>query len=356
MPITTEQELSDSTRSLWLKAMQAAELRNFGYAVSLLQTVLKESPGFLVARKLLRKVEIASTKGKKSFLSGLSVNALKSGSLLKKDPAAAMDMAEKTLETDPFSQQANHLLRDAALALGMTETAEFALETLVEGSPTDTKLLHDLAHFYYENGKADLAVDIYTKITELAPSDLVALKLGKDAAARTTMRKGGWEEVASSGGKMDYRDLIKDKDEAISLEQKSRVVKSEEMIDMQLAELYAEAEAAPQNADIARKIASLFEQKSDLTSAIWWYTNAAELTGNADPSIARKISNLNMLVLDNQIAENEQWLAAYPDAEAAPQVQETLAALKQQKFKPGTRDGKPFRDSVSFAVEFKPAR
>ena len=38
-----------------------------------------------------------------------------------------------------------------------------------------------------------------------------------------------------------------------------------------------------------------------------------------------------MLVLDNQIAENEQWLAAYPDAEAAPQVQETLAALKQQK-------------------------
>lgn len=35
---------------------------------------------------------------------------------------------------------------------------------------------------------------------------------------------------------------------------------------------------------------------------------------------------------------------------------QAIAALKQQKFKPGTRDGKPFRDSVSFAVEFKPAR
>jgi TonB family protein len=33
-----------------------------------------------------------------------------------------------------------------------------------------------------------------------------------------------------------------------------------------------------------------------------------------------------------------------------------IAALKQQKFKPGTRDGKPFRDRVSFAVEFKPSR
>ena len=35
---------------------------------------------------------------------------------------------------------------------------------------------------------------------------------------------------------------------------------------------------------------------------------------------------------------------------------QAIAALKQQKFKPGTRDGKPFRDSISFVVEFKPSR
>ena len=35
---------------------------------------------------------------------------------------------------------------------------------------------------------------------------------------------------------------------------------------------------------------------------------------------------------------------------------QAIAALKQQVFKPGTRDGKPFRDHVSFVVEFKPSR
>ena len=331
MPATTEQELAENTRSLWLKANAAAELRNFGYAISLLQTVLKESPGFLLARKTLRKVEIASNKGKKGFLSGLSVGSLKGSSLLKKDPAAAIELAEKTLESDPLNHQANQLLKEAAMALGMVETAEFALETLAEGNPSDTKILHDLANFYYENGKAEQAVNIYTKISEINPSDLVALKLGKDAAARSTMKSGGWEEVEASGGKKDYRDLIRNKDEAISLEQKSRVVKSEEMIDQQLVELYAESEKQPESIDIARKIASLFEQKSDLPSAVWWYSRASELTRNTDPSIARKVSDLNLQILENQISENEQWLASYPDADEAPQVSDTLTQLKQQK-------------------------
>jgi tetratricopeptide (TPR) repeat protein len=331
MPITTEQELSDSTRSLWLKAMQAAELRNFGYAISLLQTVLKEAPGFLPARKTLRRVEIASTKGKKSFLSGLSVNALKAGSVLKKDPFAAMEMAEKTLETDPFNAQANQLLKEAAIAKGLIETAEFALETIAEGSPNDTKVLHELARFYYDNGKADLSVDIYTKITEIAPHDMLAAKMGKDAAARTTMNKGGWEEVAASGGKMDYRDLIKNKDEAVSLEQKSRVVKSEEMIDAQLVELYAQAEKEPNSTDLARRIAALFEQKKDFPSAIWWYQRALELTNNADQSLARKVSDLGLQVLESQIEENQQWLSQYPDADEAAQVRETLEELQKQK-------------------------
>lgn len=331
MPITTEQELSDSTRSLWLKAMQATELRNFGYATSLLQTVLKEAPGFLPARKTLRRVEIATAKGKKSFLSGLSVNALKAGSVLKKDPVAAMEMAEKTLESDPFNVQANQLLKEAAMALGMVETAEFALETLVEGNPSDVKILHEVGRFYYENGKAEQAVEIYNKISEIAPHDMVAAKMGKDAAARNTMSKGGWEEVAASGGKMDYRDLIKNKEEAVSLEQKSRVVKSEEMIDAQLVELYAEAEKHPESADLARRIASLFEQKKDFPSAVWWYQRALELTNNADHSLARKVSDLGLQILEKQIQENEEWLAQYPTADEAAQVRETLAELNRQK-------------------------
>ena len=41
------------------KALSAVELRNYGYAISLIGAVLKESPGFLDGRKMLRKAEIA---------------------------------------------------------------------------------------------------------------------------------------------------------------------------------------------------------------------------------------------------------------------------------------------------------
>ena len=51
------------------------------------------------------------------------------------------------------------------------------------------------------------------------------MKRSKDAAATATMKQGGWDTAKS------YRDLIKNKDEAVSLEQKSRVVKDVDMID-----------------------------------------------------------------------------------------------------------------------------
>ncbi len=49
MPVKTEKELNETQRSLWLKAMAAIELRNFGYAISLLQGILKQEPEFLTA-------------------------------------------------------------------------------------------------------------------------------------------------------------------------------------------------------------------------------------------------------------------------------------------------------------------
>src|SRR5438067_12488373 len=126
---------------------------------------------------MLRRSEIASTKGKRGFsIGGLSSASLKGGGLVKKDPKAAMEMAEKTLEADPYNSAANLLLRDAAKAAGMPEVAAFALETLVEGNPKDTKILHELGAHYYETHESQKAIDVYTRIAELNPSDLIAIK------------------------------------------------------------------------------------------------------------------------------------------------------------------------------------
>jgi tetratricopeptide (TPR) repeat protein len=331
MPIKNEKDLSDNARSLWLKAASAMELRNFGYAITLLQAVLKETPEFLEARKWLRKAEVYVAKGKKSLFSGFSGASFKGAGLVKKDPMAAMEQAEKTLESDPYSTQGNTLLKDAALAAGFPEIARFAIETLVEANPKDTKVLHELGLFFYENGDSEKAVEVFNKILEINPADLVANKRGKDAAARSSMSKGGWEEVAASGGEKDYRSLIKDTDLAVSLEQQNRVVKSVEMIDQQLVELYERAELEPQNVDVARRIASLFEQKDEFDSSIWWYNHALELTKGTDPAIARKVSELQLKQLDISIASREEFLATTPGHELAAQYRQELADLKKQK-------------------------
>lgn len=326
MPLKTEQELPENGRSNYLKALSAMELRNFGYAITLLQAVVKETPEFLDGRRILRKAEVQNTKGKKSFFSGLSGAAMKGGSLVKKDPLAAMELAEKTLESDPYSSSGNHLLKDAAMAAELPEVATFALEILAEGSPQDIKVLHELGQHYNDIGHPDRAVNVYNRILEIAPHDLTATKKGKDASARASMQQGGWETAK------DYRDLIKDKEVAVSLEQQGRVVRSDEMIDQQIGELYTRAEKEPENIDVARKIAALFEQKGELESAIWWYQKSSEMSKGADPGLQRKAADLQLKVIDRDISTREEWLAAGGDEhEDAERVRGEIEEFKKQR-------------------------
>src|SRR6267154_3764522 len=98
MAVKTEKELNETQRSLWLKAMAAVELRNFGYAISLLQGILKQEPEFLTGRQLLRRTEATKVKAeKKKFfnVSTASIGVMKAQRELKKDPKRAVELIEK---------------------------------------------------------------------------------------------------------------------------------------------------------------------------------------------------------------------------------------------------------------------
>ena len=72
MAVKTEKELSEPCAAHWLKAVAAIELRNFGYAISLLQGILKQEPEFLTGRQLLRRAEVTKHKGDRKRLSSTS--------------------------------------------------------------------------------------------------------------------------------------------------------------------------------------------------------------------------------------------------------------------------------------------
>jgi len=349
MATIPEKDLTEAQRALFQKARHANEIRNHGYAIQLMQSVLKQVPGFLDGRKLLRAAALAGVEGKKSgfSLAGTTLG-MTAGSTLKKDPFAAIELAEKTLATDPKSPQGNQLLWEAANRAGLPETAAFALETLVGANPKDTKLLHQLGGQYLTMGENDKAVAVYNRIVQINPGDLEANKKAKDASASATMKSGRWEEVSASSGSMNFRDLIHKKDEAIALENKSRIVRTGEQISQQITELYPQFEADQNNVDVARRIALLYEQwfeaavasaepaeetDSYLDNSVWFYTHTNAILAGGDPNIARKCSDLEFRKMERRMKALEDWLATVPDQndpEVRPYADE-LADLRRQR-------------------------
>jgi tetratricopeptide (TPR) repeat protein len=326
MAVKNEKDLSEQLRGYWLKAVTAIELRNFSYAIDLLQNLLKQEPEFLTGRQMLRRAEVTRAKTEKKGFFNISTAPLavmKAQRELKKDPAKTIELVEKVLEMGPYNLQANMLLKDAAVAAVYPEIAIFAMETLLENDPRDVKVLHELGRLYHQYDQSDKAVGIYNRITEINPVDLEAVKLGKDAAARASMKQGGWNEAES------YRDLLKDKETAVSLEQQSRIQLSGESLEQQINETFALHEAAPENVDLAKRLGVLHDQKDDLDGAIAWYQYAVDLTNRSDPGLVRKVTDLKMKQLERRIREDEQYLTEH--GSGAEQFAEKVAELEAAK-------------------------
>lgn len=344
-----EQDLSANSRALYLKAKHANDIGNHGYVVQLMQSVLKEAPAFLDGRKLVRAAALAQTKGKKGggFSIAGTTLGLTSGGAVKKDPLAAMETAEKVLAADPTNGQANQMLFEAAKKAGFPEVAAFALETLVGSNLKDTKLMHQLAEHYMSMGLNDRAVALYNRISSINPADQEATKRGKDASATATMKAGRWEEVADSKGGKNFRDIIKNKEEAIALENKGKQVRTVEQIAQQVGEVYAEWEQQQTSVDHSRRLANLYEQwfetvlatggseeeaEGYLDNAIWYFGHTNTLTNGADANIARKKADLEFRKMDRRIKVLEDWLSQVDteNPDVKPYVDE-LTALRDQK-------------------------
>ena len=321
--VKTEKDLSETQRSHWLKAVASIELRNFGYAISLLQGILKQEPEFLTGRQLLRRTEVMKSKTARErpfTISTAPIAIMKAQREMKKDPVRAVEMIEKVLEDEPYNKRANLALKEAAVAAGWLELGLFALETLLEENPRDEKLLRQLARLHKDLGEPEKEAEVYHRISEINPLDGEALRLGKDASARASMKSGGWTQAAS------YRDLIKDKKVAISLEQQGRMKLTGESFDQQIAETYERHQAQPENVILARRLASLYEEKQDLESAGAWYQYACDLMRGADTGLVRKISDVKIKQLDREIAQQEEFLAL-------PALNDQLRAQKSQELK-----------------------
>ena len=212
------------------------------------------------------------------------------------------------------------------MAAGWPEIGVFALRTVLEEKPRDTKILHELGRLYHELGQSEQGVEVYNKISEIDPLDAEAVRLGKNASARASMTTGGWTQAES------YRELIKDKEAAVSLEQQSRMALTGESLEQEIEETYARHQAEPQSVDLARRLGVLYEQKEDFENAIAWYQYAADLTNGNDPALVRKVSDLQRAQSEREIAGHEEFLASHgPGSENFIARSEALVLARKKR-------------------------
>ncbi len=316
-------QLPRDLRMLFTKGTDAMQRDNLDYAVDLFNQVLAREPGIYECRKVLRVAQMRKTGGGGGFFkkmlssAGSSPLVAKGHLALSKDPAEALRIAEQILNGDPTNSAAHKLVVEAATALELPKTAVMSLEILAANSPKDRDVAIKFANALADTGQVGRAEKILADMARSFPTDNELAQALKDLSARKTLDEGGYEALADGSG--SYRDILKDKDEAVSLEQQNRQVKTEDVAERLIGEYETRLQAEPKNLKLLRQLAELYTQKQQFDRALSYYDQikASEIGGDA--SLDRSIAETMTRKFDHQISLLD---AAAPDyAEKSAQLQ-----------------------------------
>jgi tetratricopeptide (TPR) repeat protein len=328
MPEKQATEIPRDLRMLFTKAADTAQRENYDYAITMFCQVLEREPGFFDARKALRIAQAkkhagASTGFFKKMMSGAgsSPQIAKAKITLHKNPAEAMAIAEQVLNGDPNNSLAHRVIVDAAQALDLKQTAALSLETLVHNSPKDKALVVEFANTVAESGlSATVAEKYLDELIRTTPYDPDLVQAQKNLSAHKTMDEGGYG--ALEGGKGSYRDILRNKDEAVTLEQEKRVQKSEDTAERLIGEYEARLPGEPGNLKLMRSLAELYTQKNRFLPALELYQRIKSSDMGNDATLDRAIADTTLRKYDFQIAQLNPF---------APDLAEQTAALQAEK-------------------------
>ena len=325
-------ELSPDLRRLYAKAVEAAQRDNFDYATTLFCSVLQKEPGLFEARKALRVAQTARSAGAstgffKKMMSnaGSSPQITKAKMSLNKNPAEAMAIAEEVLNGDANNPFAHRIIIDAAHALGFPKTAVLSLETMVRLAPKDKALVIDFANTVAETGgNATIAEQFLDDLISAVPYDPDLLQAQKNLSAHKLLDEGGYNEMAETGG--TFRDVLKNKEEAVSLEQEKRSQKTEDVALRLIEEYETRLITEPNNLKLTRSLAELYTQKNQFARALALYDRVKHSELGSDATLDRAIADTIVRQFDFKISQ----LNPFDDATAEQTVAITAEKLAFQ--------------------------
>jgi tetratricopeptide (TPR) repeat protein len=310
-------------REQYEKGKTAFDRQNFDYAIAIFNQVLEQDPAFYDCREALRASQFKKSGGSTTFfkkmLSGAGSSPLlaKGQIALMKEPRDALKIAEQILNGDPNSAAGHKLLGEAAMLADLPKTAILSLEIAVRNAPKDEEMKKNLARAYSAAGQGDKAEAIFAELMRLHPADLRLVQELKDISAKKTLKEGGYEALSDGSG--SYRDILKDKDQSVAMEQENRQVKTEDVALRMIAEYEERLVKEPNNLKMLRSVAELYEQQKNFDKALETYQRIVDQGGNTDASLQKVITDTKVRKLNHAIAQLNPQDAA--DAEKIKQLQ-----------------------------------
>lgn len=299
-------QIPQAIRNLHGKALAALERNSPDIAIEMLFKCVEQCPDFSAARRNLRLTEIAHFKarrGHKSLghyifpLTSLFAK-LKIKSLVKAQKLdEALVECERLLLKDPLDLQTVKLFTEVAIEAGHVEDGLMTMEIVKEHMPANNvAVLETLGRLYYQVKQYKKARVCFERLHRMRPTDSEIARLLKDSEALSTL-DDGWTKAQKGG---DYREVLKDQDAAIKLEQESKMVKTADDADSLIEDALKKIEAEPRNVNYYLSLSSLYTQQKRYDEALKVIDQARELVG-ADPELDRRYANVRLAKFDIDI-------------------------------------------------------
>ncbi len=331
MPEKSLNAIPRPLREQYEKGLAAIQRQNLDYAISIFAGVLQSEPAFYACREALRAAQMKKSGGGGGFFKRMLGTASNSPLLakgqmaLRNNPLEAIQIAEQILGSDPNSMAAHRILAEGALAADLPRTAALSLEIVFKHAP-DREVALKLGEALARGGQSERAESILSELCRTLPNDPEIAKVLKNFSAKLTLSEGGYEALEGGGG--SYRDILKNKDEAVALEQEKREIKSDDVTARLIGEHEARIAQEPKNLRLLRAVAELYAQKKQFDKALEYYQRSMGTDGVSDPTLEKLISETTLRKFDHALAQLDPQAPDYAEQTARIQAERQAFELE----------------------------
>ena len=305
------------------KADEAAQKRNYDYAIELYLQAVTLEPDNAQARKALRQVEVkratemGGTPKVVAAILGLPSRVAAGIFGLGKNFEKQALAYEAILRRDPQNTGAALALAGALYRAGSKKSARAVFEAIPEWDAGCLRALVGAGKLAREAGDLPAALALFQRAKGVSPNDKEVIDAIRDISATQSI---GVREGAGS-----YREVLKDASQAADLERRQRLQGAEGETTSSAEALEAQLKKQPGDLATLRRLARLYEQAKASDKAVETYQRILRIEPN-DFDAESRISDLKVADLDRRVGKLEQMAKATPgDAKIKTELEETRA-------------------------------